>query len=234
MADKNTLRKNRYGTVINIRSYKQELDLLDALTEVTEFLSEMYGLKLVHDNKVCLSTIVDKLRCNFLDTYFSEALPKTFIRPDGGILSIVTNTGEKLPILITEVKNQGTNDLRCAEGKPKQPMGNAIERLGKNVLGLKAMMMAENIFPFICFGYGCDFYAGSSLFGRLQAISMFGAINKVESFSPFGPFNMRGSYFFREKKWSLDEMINPMFEIASNAIEFYIGAYGLDNLSKTC
>ena len=29
-------------------------------------------------------------------------------------------------------------------------------------------------------------------------------------------------------------MINPMFEIASNAIEFYIGAYGLDNLSKTC
>ena len=62
MADKNTLRKNRYGTVINIRSYKQELDLLDALTEVTEFLSEMYGLKLVHDNKVCLSTIVDKLK----------------------------------------------------------------------------------------------------------------------------------------------------------------------------
>lgn len=104
MADKNTLRKNRYGTVINIRSYKQELDLLDALTEVTEFLSEMYGLKLVHDNKVCLSTIVDKLRCNFTYTYFSEALPKTFIRPDGGILSIVTNTGEKLPILITEVK----------------------------------------------------------------------------------------------------------------------------------
>lgn len=39
--------------------------------------------------------------------------------------------------------------------------------------------------------------------------------------------------FFREKKWSLDEMINPMFEIASNAIEFYIGAYGLDNLQKT-
>ena len=96
------------------------------------------------------------------------------------------------------------------------------------------MLWLRIYFLLFVFGYGCDFYAGSSLFGRLQAISMFGAINKVESFSPFGPFNMRGSYFFRDKKWSLDEMINPMFEIASNAIEFYIGAYGLENLSKTC
>jgi hypothetical protein len=33
---------------------------------------------------------------------------------------------------IVEVKNQGTNVERIAEGLPRQAKGNAIERLGKN------------------------------------------------------------------------------------------------------
>lgn len=55
------------------------------------------------------------------------------------------------------MKNQGTNDRRAREGLPRQAKGNAIERLGKNVIGLRAALMRESIFPFVCFGYGCDF-----------------------------------------------------------------------------
>ena len=40
-------------------------------------------------------------------------------------------------ILISEVKSQGTNDAREKEGKSKQAMGNAIERLGKNMIGFR-------------------------------------------------------------------------------------------------
>ncbi len=79
------------------------------------------------------------------------------MRPDGGILSIVANDEKRYPVLITEVKNQGTNDLRAQEGKTKQAKGNAIERLGKNVIGFRTAMMTESIVPFICFGHGCDF-----------------------------------------------------------------------------
>ncbi len=53
---------------------------------------------------------------------------------DGGFLCIENNKGDRFPILIPEVKNQGTNDLRQQEGLKKQAKGNAIERLGKNVL----------------------------------------------------------------------------------------------------
>ena len=53
---------------------------------------------------------------------------------------IVTKDEQKYPILITEMKNQGTNDLRLKEGKKKQAKGNAIERLGKNVIGFRTAL----------------------------------------------------------------------------------------------
>ena len=33
---------------------------------------------------------------------------------------------------------------------------NAIERLGKNVIGFRTALLNEAIFPFVCFGDGCD------------------------------------------------------------------------------
>jgi hypothetical protein len=67
------------------------------------------------------------------------------------------------PFLITEVKNQGTNDLRAKEGLRKQARGNAIERLGKNVIGFRMALLHESIFLFACFGDGCDFAPDSSI-----------------------------------------------------------------------
>ncbi|MCW1863602.1 hypothetical protein OLQ14_01480 [Campylobacter jejuni] len=47
--------------------------------------------------------------------------------------------------------------MRTKQGKNKQATGNAIERLGKNLTGIKAMLNHEKITPFVCFGWGCDF-----------------------------------------------------------------------------
>ena len=93
-----------------------------------------------------LTDIVASLRQSFPSVSFGEPLPNTFMSPDGGILSIISADGERMfPVLITEVKNQGTNDLRAQEGLKKQAMGNAIERLGKNVIGFRAIMLDVGI-----------------------------------------------------------------------------------------
>ena len=130
------------------------------------------------------------------------------------------------PILIAEAKNQGTNDLRLQEGLKKQAKGNAIERLGKNVIGHRTALMRESIFPFVCFGYGCDFAPDSSILDRVTLIAMFGHLNKTYLFEQQeGRFN-RGSFYFRESKWTVNEMAEIMGDIAKRSVLYYFAKYG--------
>lgn len=230
MAQKERLRRNRYGTVINATSSKQELQLGEALIETTERLTDKFGLELQHDKKVMLSDIVAELRDSFPSVEFCETLSNTFMSPDGGILSIkAKGSGRVFPILITEVKNQGTNDLRASEGLKKQAMGNAIERLGKNVIGFRTMMLDEGIVPFVCFGYGWDFHDGSSILDRVKTIAMFGELNRVNVVpeGEEGLFN-RGSFFFRLEPWTREEMADVMVDVGTRAIHYYFAKYGDD------
>jgi len=228
MAQKERLRLNRYGTVINVTSSKQELQLVEALSDATEHLIERFRLQLRHDKRVMLSHIVDSLKASFPSVEFGEPLPNTFMSPDGGILSILSeDSGQTFPILITEVKNQGTNDLREADGLKRQAMGNAIERLGKNVIGFRTMMLEEGITPFVCFGYGWDFQEGSSILDRVKTIAMFGELNRVNVVpeGEEGLFN-RGSFFFRQEPWSREEMTSVMVDVGTRAIHYYFAKYG--------
>jgi hypothetical protein len=59
--------------------------------------------------------------------------------------------------------------LRC-----QKPIIKPIERLGKNVIGFRTAMLKEDIMPFVCFGYGCDFEEQSSILDRVVTIAMFG------------------------------------------------------------
>lgn len=138
----------------------------------------------------------------------------------------VKEDGLTYPILISEVKNQGTNDRRVAEGKPRQARGNAIERLGKNVIGLRAALKRENIFPFVCFGYGCDFEEGSYILDRVTTIAMFGRLNTTYLHNDHnGKFN-RGSFYFKEEQWTIDEMVDVMSDIAERSVLYYLSKYG--------
>lgn len=167
MARKSDLRKQRTGTVINMTSKKQESDLGIALAAVVEHIESVFDVELEHTQQWKLSDIVSSLRRDFNDIEFGYHFETSAMKPDGGILSMLDHEGTARPILITEVKNQGTNDLRLAEGKPRQAKGNAIERLGKNVIGFRTAMMSEAIVPFVCFGYGCDFAEDSSILDRV-------------------------------------------------------------------
>lgn len=234
MAQKEQLRLNRYGTVINTKSSRQESQLEDALVQASEILIEKFSLELKHVRRVMLADIVDDLRHSFPSVEFGDPHPKTYMGPDGGILFISALNGEHdFPILITEVKNQGTNDLRLAEGKTKQAMGNAIERLGKNVIGFRAMMLHEGLIPFVCFGYGWDFYDGSPILDRVRTIAMFGELNRVNVVpeGEEGLFN-RGSFYFRREPWTLDEMRNVMVDVASRAVHYYFAKHGEDSFKR--
>lgn len=227
MAEKNRLRLNRAGTIINMTSRQQESTLGQALKQVMLTIGDDFQLKLHHRKNWTLQGIVDSLRADFPDIDFYDPSPGTYMSPDGGILSIQSKDGIFHPILISEVKNQGTNDLRAAEGKKKQAKGNAIERLGKNVIGLRAAMLSEAIVPFVCFGYGVDFEVGSSILDRVATIAMFGKLNEVNvlNLGDGGRFN-RGSFFFREKAWGVEEMTEIMTDIATRSIHYYFAKHG--------
>jgi type II restriction enzyme len=227
MAGKPHLRRVRSNTVINTTSKKQEEALIRALHRVETGIAEKFKVSLSWKQQWRLVEIVDDLKALFPDVDFNQPLSTSTMKPDGGILSIVDANGKSHPILITERKNQGTNDLRKAEGKEKQAKGNAVERLGKNVIGLKTAMLGSGIFPFVCFGDGCDFADSSSILDRVVTIAMFGHLRKIYMAPQGGNGEfLRGSFYFRENQWTEDEMFKIMPEVATRAVHHYVGRYG--------
>ena len=233
MARKSALRKLRAGTVINETSKRQENILMRALEDSVAVLLDEFGLSLYHATQWRLADIVDRLRKHFPEVDFTCYFDTSSMRPDGGVLFLQDTLGELYPVLIAEVKNQGTNDIRRIEGKKKQAKGNAIERLGKNVIGFRTALLDEHIFPFVCFGYGCDFADDSSILDRVVTIAMFGPLNqtKVVNEGEGGVFN-RGSFYFRENAWTQAEMTDIMKDIAARSIHYYLAKYGSDFFEK--
>jgi type II restriction enzyme len=227
MAKSDQLRVLRAGTVINVTSKAQEERIAQALRQVVKQLQETWPIALEHKWRWKLCDIVAHLEKHFPDVDFHCHSEKNFLKPDGGVLTMVANNNERFAILIPEVKSQGTNLKRIREGKPKQSMGNAIERLGKNVIGLRAALRNEAIFPFVCFGDGCDFEPGSYILDRVSTIAIFGHINEtyLHALGPHGIFD-RGSFYFRPDPWTLEEMREIMFDIAKRSVQYYFSKYG--------
>lgn len=224
------LRVSRTGTVINLTSSQQEGDMAEALVEVVDRLVAKFGTRFEHVRQWRLHELVGRLRRLFPDVDLFYNFESSAMRPDGGILSLLGKDGASFPVLIAEVKNQGTNDIRAQEGLAKQSKGNAVERLGKNVIGFRTAMLSEAIMPFVCFGYGCDFAGDSSILDRVVTIAMFGPLNRISVVNEGenGVFN-RGSFFFRENRWTTVEMADIMGEIAERSIYYYFAKYGEAN-----
>src|SRR3989338_7133500 len=122
--------------------------------------------------------------------------------------------------LVAEVKRQGTNDKRATEGLAKQAKGNAIERLGKNLTGVRAIFKKESMIPFVCFGSGHDFQKESTILDRVVTMNDFFPLNKVfieKEHLPFEPVSL----FFRYKDWSTKEMTKILTDVAEEAIEYH-------------
>lgn len=231
MAKKHQLRVLRTDTRINEISKTEDKQCLAVVDTVIQDLQQKLNVRLCWQQRIMLVDIIECLRENFPNVRFADPeKEKSHMKPDGGITFLLDKMENMYPILIAEVKNQGTNDIRAEEGKPRQAQGNAVERLGKNVIGFRTYMLGESIFPFVCFGDGCDFERGSSILDRVMTIAMFGEMNTDHTANE-GPnccFN-RGSYYFRSKKWTAAEMRDILYSVAERSIYYYFSQYGRES-----
>ena len=98
--------------------------------------------------------------------------------PDGGIIF-----SQDQPILVSEMKIQGTNDRRHEEGKKKQALGNAIERASKNIRGAEMFFDTLPVFPYVIFAAGCDFHSSETISSRFEMMN-YGRPNNTITITP--------------------------------------------------
>ncbi len=215
--------KEVYQSMELVRSY------LKAKKEFQVFFQGEWDLEFSKDIKI--KNMIEFIKRKKIRREFNYEFLERSIVPDGGILYLTNRlTGDLYPLVIAEIKRQGTNNERLAEGKSKQATGNAIERLGKNLIGVRAMMNYEKITPFVCFGWGCDFKINSEETGTVRSkvvmMNEFYDLNKIYVFKKDGSADVNDyapvSMFFREERWSIEEMYDIMKEIAEASIRYYL------------
>lgn len=229
MGNSESLRKNeRQHLPKNTLSKYDDKKVSLAMKQVIDYLNQRLsldelGYRLEYVTSLNLSDMIALIRSYEKRFEFSPLTKESsYMKPDGGILMLRSKTDEsfKRIVCVVEMKRQGTNDVRAAEGKRKQAQGNAIERLGKNLIGVRATLQYENITPFICFGWGIDFSPESSINDRVITMNEFYPLNRIfvfkrEGYSPV-------SMFFRVKEWDSTELFEIMKEVAETSIRYYI------------
>lgn len=219
------------------KNEKSKLDdkaIYRAMEQVTAYLLSRFDFKeifadyeIVFEKEIKAKEMIEFIRGRGLRAEFDFGFLDRGIVPDGGVLFLKEKAIERRrPLLFAEIKRQGTNDARQQEGKRKQATGNAIERLGKNLIGIRAMMNQERITPFVCFGWGCDFApCEKTVLAKVSMMNEFYPLNHTYVFkrdgdaecNRFAPVSM----YFREEAWSVDEMFQIMKEIAETALRYY-------------
>ena len=136
--------------------------------------------------------------------------------------------------MIGEQKTQGTNDKRLSEGKKRQALGNAVERVAKNLNALDLLFKKEDILSFVAFFQGCDFNDFETIPDRV--IMCFKALKKnhvnlfKDELDRGGSYYMRGHKWdegtYGESNWTIEEMTKVFKEISQLSLEYYIDKYG--------
>ena len=216
----------------NVESQLQDVKIKNIVKEILVQLREEYpNSEFGMDDKVMTRNI------EMMVSEDVTTLDKTYVKPDGGFVWVKID-GVKHYILVSEQKRQGTNDKRLLEGKTPQAMGNAAERLGKNVDAFDIIFGDEDIYPFVVFLQGCDFYDSESTIGdRIRTIASFQPMNQINLYWKQIRKNkfVGGSYYMRghsmkdspgSSDWGYQEMKDVMLSISQQALEYYISKYG--------
>jgi len=185
----------------------------------------------------CDVEYLEKTRYDVAD--LDETYLQSKIQPDGGVLWLKDKLTFRLyPILISELKYQGTNKGRQKNKLKAQAAGNAIERGGKYAVQLQSLFQYESsIFPYCMFVYGDDFSTDSNGLPNSVAsqvcyaklISMQPGLNKLNTV--YTSDNIPNSYnhickpytiMAREDKWTSGEMVKILLQLSSDSIQYYI------------
>lgn len=206
--------RTKQHLVKNKLSKYDDIKAKDASAEVIKILQE--------DFPAHTFEVKNKLTFSQIEAYSKRAFnikydySKRSLQPDGGVIWM----DNKYPILITEMKRQGTNNERIAEGKEKQAIGNAIERLGKNLKGFECLYENDDILPFICFCWGCD-VVNEIFLGKVYTLNSFNEVNIIYDF-PCKARNKPFTCLLKEiGPFDIEEMISAMLQIAESSIIYY-------------
>lgn len=219
----------------NTKSKIDDKEINIAANNVIAYLKKRFDMankwpdyELLYDKKIKIIDMIKFIESKKIRSEFFPYDEGRSIVPDGGIIYLIDKVNDvKLPLLIAEVKHQGTNKERIQKGKNKQATGNAIERLGKNLTAIKSYLHYENITPFVCFGHGCDFAPNElTVLNKIWCLNEFYDINKIfvnkrdndKDHGGFSPVSM----YFREEKWSVSEMTEIMKEIAEYSFRYWL------------
>jgi hypothetical protein len=168
------------GQAISVvmRAAQQQLDAVRS--------GPLAGARINHQSTLSLFDCQQQMHAFFPDEYPipGDGARGRSMRPDGGIVS-VTVAGRWHPLLVTEDKIQGTNDIRFAKELGRQATGNAIERAAKNIRGAEMAFLApdQKLFPYIVFAAGCDFHSSETIASRLEMMN-YGVPNAAFEVTP--------------------------------------------------
>ena len=192
----------------------------------------MDGYTLEFDTRLSYRQLIDMIRMAGQRLEFDPTFMDRTIIPDGGVIWLLKEDDKdyRRLVLVSEVKKQGTNRERIEEGRPRQAQGNAIERLGKNLIGIRAAMNHEALTPFVCFGWGCDFVQnydeGSFVMSKISMMNEFYPLNRTYVFKKDGSSDKNHfspvSMYFREPEWKRTEMFDILKEVAETSLRYYL------------
>ena len=175
------------------------------------------------------------------------------IKPDGGIIEVKDKQSNWRIILVGEAKHQG-NDVEkivagIKQGKNKDAdlmvAGNAIERVHKNILEIRNIMLDEAHFPYVVFIQGSNFptktiYVTDPDGRKIKIAKESGAVNRIDrvTASNFGMkinqnycrniFVKCGkreqmlqvpSLYFQCPPWTTQSMLTIMWDVAVTSLE---------------
>lgn len=102
-----------------------------------------------------------------IDKYLGQTLfvESASIKPDGGLIEVLDDSGNWRVVLVSEAKHQGKDIENIRAGKlvgkkndqDLMAAGNAIERAHKNINEIGNYMLAERYFPYVLFLEGSNF-----------------------------------------------------------------------------
>ena len=168
------IKMHEEGKHLMMDANESEATLNDAMETIKEYAKERIeslGARMEYTTKCTL------FECQAQYHMFGGPPPDprnqgVSMKPDGGIIWAVLDSGKRYPVFIGEDKVQGTNDSRKAEGLNRQATGNAIERAAKNIRGSEMLCPHMSTFPYVIFASGCDFHHTETISKRLEMMNM--------------------------------------------------------------
>jgi len=221
----------------NLESKHSDKAIYDAMHDCIAYLEErmadhLEGYALKFDKKLSFRRLIETIQISGHRREFDTTFLARTIMPDGGVIWLIKkdNSEYRRLLLVSEVKKQGTNKERMQEGKARQAQGNAIERLGKNLIGIRAALNHEPLTPFVCFGWGCDFEdpydRDSFVMSKVSMMNEFYPLNRPYVFKRDGSADRNRfapvSMYFREPEWKREEMFTILKEVAETSLRYYL------------